>query len=274
MNTSKYTLLVLTDLSRSCEAALENAVNLSKIINGIVNVFHVIRPSDIPECENQLAAMRCIDEERIRRKQQLKSLAHTTFKNTGVHIQTNCVLGNLKDEAKTYIEKIQPDMIVLGKRTQKWFQLQKDHFTRFVLDTFNGSVLISGKEKTIQPSEKMSFGMLHTVSDAFPSGIANDLRKLSKNPVKRFYIRNSKEIVNTNAFSEKEIAYEFENSNTVMNTISDYVSKNNIELLYIQSETKNTTKRLQHITSSVKEAIHKINVPILIVKNTSSIQLQ
>lgn len=274
MNTPKYKLLVLTDLSDASNVALENAVNLSKIIDGSIDVFHVLKPSDVSDYENQYSAMHFIDEERAHKKTQLKTLARKISKKEGVLINTSCILGNLKEETLKHIEAVKPDIVVLGKRSKKWVNFLGDSFTKFILDTFEGSVLISGKEKVLQPSEIVSLGMFNTTTDELPVGITSDLRKYSKNPIKRFFIRNEKEQIMRKAAARNVITYEFENGSNTMNNIAKYVAKNNIGLLCINPNQKKNKGRLRNLKYNIKEAIQKINVPILIVKNKSSIQLQ
>ncbi|MBC8756747.1 universal stress protein [Kordia sp. YSTF-M3] len=272
MNTPKYKLLVLTDLSEACNTALENAVNLSKIINGSVEVFHVLKPSDIAEYENQLSAMRSIDEERVNKKAKLKTLVREISKKTGVTITASSILGNLKDETMERIEAVKPDIVVLGKRTQKLINFLGDGFTKFILDTFNGSVLISGKDKIMSPSEAMSIGLFNTTPEELSLELTKDLRKHTKNPIKRFKVRTDAE--KAEAIAENVITYEFENGSNTMNNIASYVAKNNIGLLCMNPHTKKSTGPFQGLRSNIKQAIQKINVPILIVNNQASIQLQ
>jgi len=273
MNTPKYKMLVLTDFSEASNAALENAVSLSKIINARIDVFHVLKPSDITEYENQFSAMRAIDEERVKKKAKMKILVREIFKKTGITINGNCILGNLKDETSERIKTLNPDIVVLGKRTPKLINFLGDGFTKFILDTFNGSVLISGKEKIMNPSEAMSIGLFNTSMDELSAELAKDLHKYSKNPIKHFYVRSEAE-TSTHKATENGISYEFENGSNTMNTIATYVAKNNIGILCINSHTKKNQGRFQGLKSNIKLVIEKINTPILIVNNKSTIQLQ
>ncbi len=272
MNTPKYKLLVLTDFSEACNTALENAVNLSKMINGSIDVFHVLKPSDVAEYENQFSAMRSIDEERVNKKTKLKALVRKISKNTDVKITASCILGNLKDETMERIEALKPDIVVIGKRTQKLINFLGDGFTKFILDTFNGSVLISGKEKVMSPSETMSIGLFNATPDELSLELTKDLRKHTKNPIKQFKVRTDAEKAAT--IAENVITFEFENGSNTMNTIASYVAKNNIGILCINPHEKKSTGRFQGLKSNIKQAIQKINVPILIVNNQTSIQLQ
>ncbi|AXG68119.1 universal stress protein family protein [Kordia sp. SMS9] len=276
MNTSKYKLLVLTDLSKASNIALENAVNLSKIIGGSIDVFHVLKPSNVAEYENQHATIRSIDEARIRSKSKLKSIAKSIAKKYNVSIRTRCVLGNLKDETQTHITQTQPDIIVLGKRKPKFVDFFGDSFTKFIINSFEGSVLISGKDKALSSAEISSLGMLNTTADELPLEMANDLRKHLKNPIKRFYVyTDGVAAKSSEKTAENVVTFEFQNGSNTMNHIAKYVAKNNIELLCINPHNTNkNSRRLRSLTSNIKEAIHKINVPILIVNHKSTIQLQ
>jgi nucleotide-binding universal stress UspA family protein len=211
----------------------------------------------------------------MNKKAKMKTLAREIAKKFNVNINTSTILGNLKDETLERIEKTNPDIIVLGKRSPKWVNFLGDGFTKFILDEFNGSVLISGKEKAMSASEIMSIGMLNTTADELQVEIAQDLRKHTKSPIKRFSVRSSSEknIEKTVAKTENVITYEFESGTNTMDNIASYVAKNNIGLLCMNQQSRKNS-RLKNFTSNIKEAIHKINVPILIVKNESTIQLQ
>jgi nucleotide-binding universal stress UspA family protein len=272
MNIPKYKFLVLTDLSEAGTVALENAVNLSKIIGGSIEVFHVVKSSDIKERENQYATMRSINEERVRKKAKLKTLANDIAKKSNVIIRTNCVLGNLKDETLARIKTVKPDIIVLGKRPRKWIDFMGDNFTRFIVNAFEGSVLISGKEAAFRPSEIRSLGMLNTTAAELPSEMAADLQKYLKKPIKRFYVHTAEQTQQQTA--ENVITFAFENGSNTMNHIANYVAKNDIGLLCFNPNTQKTTKRFKGLKTNIKEAVQKINVPILIVNSRSTIQLQ
>ena len=272
MNTPKYKLLVLTDLSEAGNIALENAVNLSKIINGSIDVFHVLRPSDITEYENQYSAMRSIDEERVSKKVKLKSLIREISKKTAVKINSKSVLGNLKEETMERIEATKPDIIVVGKRSPKLVNFLGDGFTKFILDKFEGSVLISGKKKALSAEEAMSLGMFNTTVEELSLELTKDLRKHTKTPIKQFHVRTETEQAREKM--ENVITYEFDKGSNTMTTIAKYVAKNNIGLLCINPHEKKSPKRFGNLQSNLKEAIQKINVPILIVNNKPSIQLQ
>ncbi|WP_046756192.1 universal stress protein [Kordia jejudonensis] len=275
MNNPTFKLLVLTDLSKSAAKALDNAVNLAKIINGSIDVFHVLKPSDIAEYENQYSAMRTIDEERYNTKNKLKTLVREISKRENIQIQASFRLGNLKSEVLEEIENAKPDIIVLGKRPPRIFNFLGDSFTKFILKNFNGSVLISGKNTAIRTTETMSLGLLNTTTADLPQGITTALRRRIKKPIRQFFVRNASEENTPETVSKAEnvITFEFENSSNAIDNVATYVSKNNIGLLCVNRHAKKNS-RFKNITSNIKEAIHKINVPILIVKNSSTIQLQ
>jgi nucleotide-binding universal stress UspA family protein len=271
MNTPKYKLLVLTDLSKASEKVLDNAVNLSKMINGSIDLFHVLKPADIVESENPLLAMYTIDEESYKVKSKLKKLVREISKREDIKVNASFRLGNLKSEVLDQIEAINPDIIVLGKQTSRFMSFLGGGFTKFILKNFNGSVLISGKEKIMSPSEAMSIGLFNTTGDELSLELTKDLQKRIKNPIKQFQMHSALE---KNIEKEKNvITYEFENGTQTIDTIATYVAKNNIGLLCMNQHPQKST-RIQDFKSNVIEAIHKINVPILILRNKSTVQLQ
>jgi len=183
-------------------------------------------------------------------------------------------LGNLKNEVLDEIENSKPDIIVLGKRTPSFLKILGDSFTNFILKNFNGSILISGKDNALNTTEALSLGLLNTTTADLPKGITTDLQRSIKNPIKQFHVRAKSEenAERTIAKVENVITYEFENSSNAIDNIAAYVAKNNIGLLCMNQQQK-TNSRLKSLKTNIKEAIYKINVPILIVKNSSAVQL-
>ena len=59
---SKCNILVLSDIDKSANTILKNAINLAKIVDGDVNFFCVKKPTEIVEKDSQLSAMRAINE--------------------------------------------------------------------------------------------------------------------------------------------------------------------------------------------------------------------
>lgn len=275
---SKYRMLVLMDLSKASYAALQNAVNLAKLIDGSIEVFHVKSPTDVVKHENQISAMWAIDKERSTAKKKLEALVNNVADQENIPIIYNFIFGNVKHEVKEHIKKTNPDIVVMGKRKQKLVNFIGDGLTQYVLNNYNGGVFITGKDTIITPHDNLSLGFFNETGTEKSIQITEDLKRQSKNPVKLFYLRkntvaNISETKRTQPEKESTakntITYEFEEGTNAIHGIISYISKNNIELLCMDrgNHEKNTIGSFNRMTSNIKEAINKINVPILVLNN-------
>ncbi len=96
------------------------------MINGDIEFFHVKKPTDIVEKENQLSAMRTINEKYIITRKKIEKLIKSISEDYGVNVKHSFTFGNIKNEIANHIEKVKPDIIVLGKRRQKPINLIGD----------------------------------------------------------------------------------------------------------------------------------------------------
>ena len=79
MKNNKYKILVLSDLKKSTSATLKTAVSLAKMIDGEIEFFHVKKPIDIVEKENQLSAIRTINENHTLIRKKIEKLLRKMY---------------------------------------------------------------------------------------------------------------------------------------------------------------------------------------------------
>ncbi|MFD2561258.1 universal stress protein [Aquimarina rubra] len=275
---NKYRLLVLVDLTQKSHTALKNAIHLAKVINGTIELFHVCPPANVVQYENQLSAMRTINETYIRTEKKLQDMVLRISEEENVAITYNFTFGNVKSEIHNYIQKTNPDIVVVGKRDKKFINFLEDGVTKFLLKKHPGIIMITGKEKTFQPDSDISLGFYNNnnVIDNHTVNIVKDLNKQSENPVKFFSVRKKSAADNAKLAIDhiksacnfmNSVEYKFEENPYSLDGLTTYVHKNNVELLCMGrvNDNRGWLNRLINRKSHMDNVIEKLNISLLVV---------
>ncbi len=126
---NNYKILVLSDLKSSSKSTINSAVSLAKMIGGTVDLFHVKTPSEVVLRENQLSAIRSINEQHHKIRNKINELITPITEENEIPINYKFEIGNVKNEIGKYIKETQPDIIVLGKRKPKQLNFIGDSIT-------------------------------------------------------------------------------------------------------------------------------------------------
>ena len=268
MRAKKYKLLVLSDLKDSMTTTLKSAVSLAKMINGEIAFFHVKNPSELISEESQLSAIRSINHEHTKTDNKIREITKSFSEEYGINITYSFTFGNVKNEIGKYIKEHRPDIIVLGKKKSKPLNLMGDNITHFVLREHGGPIMMVDDKNALEPGKELILGALNNIEKAFDLEFADDLIGHSRKPLKLFKIvKNSNLIKATNTSSDKKvIEYVFEQGANSIKNLSNYLSKNSINLLCID-RMKNDTNKIEEnlpISSDIKEIIGNLNVSLLI----------
>lgn len=259
---NKYKILVLTDLKKTASTTIKSSVSLANIIDAEIAVFHVKKHIDIVDRDNQLSAIRTLNEEHNNTKKEIEALANSTSKDYNVTINGSYAFGKVKEEILNKIENYKPDIIVLGQRDSNPLQLIGDNITRYVLKKFKGVIMIAGNENALVPNKKMTLGVLNDSNKIFKSKFSKDLITHAASPLKSFRIINAQKETTTTFVGnqEKMVDYVFEQNANTMTTLSSYLLKNNINLLCVDrgKDTKNEAE------TPLKEVLNKLNVSLLV----------
>jgi len=245
---------------------LKSAVSLAKMINAEIEVFHVTKPSDIVASENQLSAMRTINSKHKTVDKKIQNLISPVEKDIGMKIPYSFAFGNVKNEIGAYIKKRQPDIIVLGKRKSKPFNLIGDSITEFVLNAHAGVVLITTDRDILSPNKEISLGFLNSSKPFLNLAFAEDLMNHIQKPMKSFKIFKNLNAVKEvpKSMDDDTIEYVFEQNDGTIKNLDKYLSKNNISLLLIDREQKDSDIANKLIMLSITSVIGKLNTPLLI----------
>ncbi len=265
MEINKRKILVLSDLNETTTSLLKSAISLAKMVDGSIEFLCVKKPTDIVEKENQLSAIRNINQEYFVIKKEMVNLITPICNKYDVNINHKLSYGNVKSEIGHYIKEYNPDIIVMGKRKPKMLNLMGDNITNFVFKKHSGVILVSADDSTIEPDRKIVVGLLNDLEDSFV--FSNDLMKHTQKPLKSFKIvnhSNPSKIINDLKNSDV-LEYVFEDNNSAITNLSNYLTKSKINLLCINREKKSNAK--YSIKSDVNNIISKLNVSMLLTTN-------
>ena len=260
----KYKILVLSDLKESTSTTLKSTINLATMINGEIDLFYVKKPTEIIENDNQLSAVRSINEKHAHIERTIQDIVEPISKAHDIKVDYSFSFGNVKNEIENYIKASKPDIVVLGKRKSKVFNFAGDSITHFVLNRYNGVVVIASDSMALEVNEGLSLGILNSTGETINVDFAKDLLSHSQEPLKSFRI-----VKNSTEFSEGEtggnramIEYVFEKRNNAVRNLSKYLTKSNINLLCIDRN-KSSDSNSNLMQSDIKEVINKLNVSLM-----------
>jgi nucleotide-binding universal stress UspA family protein len=274
--TSRYKILVLMDKSKASSKILKDAVKFAKIIEGSIDIFQVEPPTNVVKYDNQITIMRDIDEERFKQEMVLKEIVSSIKNEEGLPVICNFTFGNVKNEIKNHIEKTKPDIVVLGKRKKKVVGLLGDQITEDIINSFTGSVLISGNTKGLSSFENQSIGFFNTIDGIEKIALVNDLKEHTKKPLKFFKtlsdeeLRSKKEVLEKmkeQELKKNAIVYEFDANNNNGTEMASFISKNNLALLCVHKNVDENSSLKGKLAKIITKTIEKINVPVLVLNN-------
>ncbi|MBP0904738.1 universal stress protein [Mariniflexile gromovii] len=265
MKKNKYNIVVLADLKKSVNTTLKSAVSLAKMIDGEVSFFYVKNAAKVVDRDNQLSAIRSINHDYTATDKKIKKIVESVSSEFQVPINYSFSFGNVKHEIDDYIKENKPDIIVLGKKTSNSLNLIGDNITKFVLKQYHGTIFIADTNNILDPNNKISLGVLNNTETLLNTSIAEDLLVYAQKPIKSFKIVDKSDTLDeVNSASEiNTIDYVFEQNDNSIDNLSNYITKNNINLLCFDrmEEKSNAAKK------NIRAIINKVNVSLLLPGN-------
>lgn len=261
MKTKK--ILVLSGLKQNLESTIKSAASLAKLINANVDFLYVKKPTEIVDNESQLTAIRSINREQIEMQSKMKRLLEPYTQKYDIRIKSKFAYGNVKNEIKDYLNLTNPDIVIIGKKNVSPFKFKNDGVTDFILNTFEGPVLIAPKSSNLDPEKELSIGILNDHNNNNKLSVIEELGSRSANPLKSFTIINESnrnytlDLVNKINHTE----FVFEKNDNVLSSVSNYIDKSKVNLLCLDRSNNSKIAKAQLLSS--KEIISKINVPLL-----------
>ncbi|QTE21461.1 universal stress protein [Polaribacter cellanae] len=243
---NKCKILVLSDVDNSTSEILKKGVDLANVVQAEIDFFCVKKPTDVVEKESQLSAMRSINKKFIETDNQIKKIIDTISNEKDFKISHKISFGNLKDEITNHLKETKPDIVLLGKRKSKVFSFFGDNLIDLILKEFNGTILIVSEENLLEAKEEISLGLLNNVNLS-TNRFMETLVSYSNKPLKSFQINTVKEKVSN---PKNTIEFVFEEGDNAIKNLSNYLSKNKIDLLFLNRE-KETNSKIGSLVNSL-----------------------
>ena len=256
----KHKILILSELNKSTSKTIKSSISLAKIVDAEIDFFYVKKPTEIVEKESQLSAMRTINKEYFAIDKKIKNLINPISKDYDININHSFTIGNIKNEIEKYIDKNKPDIIVLGKRKSKIINFIGDYITPFILKKHKGIVVIADDKNPLEPNQDLSLGFFNDIkaNGKFVDNIINSSQKAlrsykiaeNSNPIKNEEFLNNKKIVE----------YVFEKGDNAIKNISNYLSKSNVNLLFVNRKNES----IKSIKPNIKDVINNIDCTLIL----------
>lgn len=266
MKKDKYKILVLSDLKDTTLNIIKNAVSLAKIIDAEMHLFHVKKPTEVVEQESQLSAIRTINRSYVSTDTEIQNMIEPISKDYNISISSSHAFGNIKNEISNFIKTYKPDIVILGKNKSKPFSFVGDNLTDFIQKTHGGAIMIVDHTNSISPDKQISLGVLNSFNKPLNISFSEHLMKHSQKPLKSFKIfKNTNEEQNTKNNSNQDVTeYVFEHNENSVKNLSGYLSKSNINLLFVDRVKSHTKAQSSPITHNINDVISKLNVSFLL----------
>lgn len=265
MEKKKYKIVVLADLKKSVATTLKSAVSIAKIIDGDIYFFYVKKAVNVVERDNQLSAIRSINKDYTATNKEIKKLVDTVSNEHQVKIHYSFAFGNVKHEIDQFVKEQKPDIIVLGKKKSNPLSLVGDNMIQFVLKQYHGPVFIADTNNSLEPNDKLSLGILNHFETTTTPNLIEDLLVHAQKPIKSFQIVEKVERLDDVNVSSKvdTINYVFQQNDNSINNLSTYLTKYNINLLYIERKETTSKSKSNSIKQNIKD-MSKLNVSLLL----------
>lgn len=239
----KYKILVLSDINKSIDKTIKSAVNLAKVVQADIEFLCVKKPSEMVGKESQLSAIRTINREFITTSNKVKDLLFEAKKGSNVNVDYKVSIGNLKDEINQHIKTVNPDIIVLGRKKPKFLKFTGDNVINFILKEYKGNVMIIAEKMMFELDDSLKPGVFNNINTSLNKNhLIGNLIENIKNPLTKFSILDEKKNQNKDESNLSNKEYVFDKSDNVLKNISKYLSKSNINLLFIDREQESFKK--------------------------------
>lgn len=191
MNTTKHKIVVLSDLKDSTASLLEAAISLAKKTNASVHFFHVKKPTEIINTDNQLSAKRVINSKFVQTNKEINELVSEFSKKYDTDITSSFAFGNVKNEIDTFIENENPNIIVIGKRKSKGIVTLGDKISKHILKKKGKTIIIASSENNLNPESEISLGVYNESEPKSNNEFISEFIDTIDRPLKNFQTLDS-----------------------------------------------------------------------------------
>ena len=264
-NTTKYKILVLSDLTDASAQVLKSASRMAQIIEGEIEIFHVRKPTKIVKKESHLSAVRVLKDHYVQVKKKLETMSVAVSENTQIKVNYFFSFGNVKNEIVEHIEKSKPDIIVLGKRTSNTPNFLGDNIFTLILKKFQGVIMVANNEYVLEAQTKLSLGLYNSINTEYNIPCINSIISNTNRPICSFSVTDSTTeiIVESDKSKENIVSFVFDKNDQTLKTMSNYMYKNDVNLLLVDRKSAANNSTSLSI-SDLNELAYTIKIPLLL----------
>ena len=259
-------ILVLLDLNDQSLNVLKSATRMAQIIGAEVEIFHVHKPTRVVKIESNLSAVGEIKDHFVEVENELKNMVNTILQNSDVKINHIHVFGNIKNEIESHINKTNPDVIVVGKKASRTPSFIGDNMLSFLLKKFQGTMMVADHENVLNAQSKLKLGLFNSKNIDSKNHFMEALISNSESPISTYEIANREGKINNvnEQDGQKIVSYVFEDNDQAMQTISNYLGKNKVNLILINRKLKTANKGQEISISKLNDLVQTLRVPVLL----------
>lgn len=258
----KKNILTLINLDNPQPNIIQNAINVASSMNATVTFLYVKKGTEAVQNENHLSAIKTLTETHMKMDRKMRDLLEPFQQSTDTELRSKVAIGNVKNHIEKHLDDLNPDLVILGKRSRKTLPWEGDRLTQLIVNKFEGPVLISATDQVLELNEQISLGLLSAKATETPKGFAADLLKISSRPVKSFRIVDKTgDSPSPNPTPFKTVEYAFDPGDNAVKNLSKYVLRNNVNLLFLdrdhvtQRSRKTTTANMNGVINQIPSSL-------------------
>lgn len=242
-------IVALINLDKPQPNIVQNTINVANSMNAAVTFLYVKKGTDAVQNENHISAIKTLTDTHMSLDRKMRELLEPFQQTTATKLKSKIAIGNVKYHIEQQLNDMNPDLVILGKRSKNFLPWEGDRLTDFVVNKFQGPVLISSTDEILELNEELSLGVLSAGGSDTPKGFVSDLLKISSKPVKSFRIVNKTgESQSSGNMPFKTVEYAFDPGDNAVKNLSKYVLRNNVNLLFLDRD--QVTKRSRKDSST------------------------
>jgi hypothetical protein len=233
-------------------------------MNAALSFFYVRKGADVVQSEHYISAIQTLTDTHMKTDEKMRELLDPFQQAAAIELGSKIAIGNVKNHIEKHLEIMNPDLVILGKRSKKTFSMGGDGLTQFVINKFQGPVLISATDQVLELNEQLTLGLFSDMVSDTPNEFVDNLLKISTQPVKSFRIVNkTSETQPSSAIPFKTVEYAFDPSDNAVKNLSKYVRRNNVHLLFLDREQLNQRSR-KATSTNMNGVIHELPSSLLL----------
>jgi len=268
-----FNSLVMMDFSEASYTALKYAVSMAIITDGRIHVCHVGSPEKIVESDNQIAALRAIEYHTKKVKKKLGSIAEIIAAE-GVRAICHYPVGNIISELQHVVDKIKPNLIVVGKKTGKSKFAGK--LSSFLLNEYSGSVLVVGEGESFRNNTKIALACNENTLYRYDPDVVHKIDRHTKSSLTVINVRTPNQVSELINLPERwqplyttnlNVRFEYKTDPKVVNALLTHIEEEKIELLCVgRGKQRGFLQNLFYgKVKKITEIIDNVRIPVLIM---------